>query len=170
MIERLGKTKDPTKRRELLLSLGSNLNNLATSELREILANPFSPDKEEAIKSLGEKPRKDLEDDLIRVAEDDDSYVQLDAIAALGSYKGEKSRATLEQLLEGRWSSVRSMIAEHDDIGFIQYTSITQCIDKHSELFFNKSDTFVSFTVEHSILVSSSIHGLIDFSSACRCR
>jgi len=109
MIERLGKTKDPTKRRELLLSLGSNLNNLATSELREILANPFSPDKEEAIKSLGEKPRKDLEDDLIRVAEDDDSYVQLDAIAALGSYKGEKSRATLEQLLEGRWSSVRSM-------------------------------------------------------------
>jgi hypothetical protein len=109
MIERLQKTKDPTKRRELLLSLGSNLNNLATSELREILANPFSPDTEDAIRSLGEKPRRELLDDLIRIARDDDSYVQLNAIGALGSYKGEKARVALEGLLDGHWSSVRSM-------------------------------------------------------------
>jgi hypothetical protein len=109
MIERLQKTKDPTKRRELLLSLGSNLNNLATSELREILANPFSPDTEDAIRSLGEKPRPALLDDLIRIAEDDDSYVQLNAIGALGSYRGPKARTALEGLLEGHWSSVRSM-------------------------------------------------------------
>lgn len=110
MIERLGHVSDPTKRRELLLSLGSNLNNLATSEMREILANPFSPDKEEAIRSLGEKPRMALLPDLIKVAEDDDSYVQLEAIGALGSYHGApEAKRALVDLLEGRWSSVRSM-------------------------------------------------------------
>lgn len=110
MIERLGHTYDPTKRRALLLSLGSNLNNLATSELREILANPFSPDKQDAIRSLGEKPRIALLNDLIRVAEDDDSYVQLEAIGALGAYRGEeKAEKALVNLLSGKWSSVRSM-------------------------------------------------------------
>jgi len=110
MIEKLSKTVDPTKRRALLLALGSNLNNIATSEMREILAYPFSPDKEDAIRSLGEKPRKALLDDLIKIAVDDDSYVQLEAIAALGSYKGEdKARQALVNLLHGHWSSVRSM-------------------------------------------------------------
>ena len=93
MIEKLERTKDPAKRRFLMLSLGENLNNLATSELRSILASPFSPDKLEAVRALADRPRKSLLDDLIKVARDDDSYVQLDAIAALGSYrKDEKSQ------------------------------------------------------------------------------
>lgn len=114
MIEKLERTKDPAKRRFLMLSLGENLNNLATSELRSILASPFSPDKLEAVRALADRPRKSLLDDLIKVARDDDSYVQLDAIAALGSYrKDEKAKDALVNLmLHGRWSSVRSMASK----------------------------------------------------------
>jgi hypothetical protein len=114
MIEKLEHTSDPAKRRFLMLSLGENLNNLATSELRSILASPFSPNKLEAVRALADRPRKSLLDDLIMVARDDDSYVQLDAIAALGSYrKDEKAKEALVNLmLHGRWSSVRSMASK----------------------------------------------------------
>jgi hypothetical protein len=114
MIEKLERTDDPAKRRFLMLSLGENFNHLATSELRQILASPFSPDKLEAVRTLADRPRKALRDDIIRVAQDDDSYVQLDAIAALGSYrKDEKVKEVLLKLmLSGRWASVRSMASK----------------------------------------------------------
>ncbi len=114
MIEKLEKTTDPAKRRFLMHSLGSNYNNMATSEIRSILASPFSSDKIEAVRALADRPRKPLLDDLIKVARDDDSYVQLDAIAALGSYKKDpKVKAVMLNLLEhGRWSSVRSMASK----------------------------------------------------------
>ncbi|HPB42271.1 MAG TPA: HEAT repeat domain-containing protein [Sphaerochaeta sp.] len=114
MIERLERTSDPAKRRMLMHNLGGNVNYLATSELRSILASPFHVDKLEAVRAIGDRPRKSLLDDLIRVAQDDDSYVQLDAIAALGSYrKEEKAKSALvDLLLHGRWASVRSMASK----------------------------------------------------------
>ncbi|NLZ77454.1 MAG: MFS transporter, partial [Spirochaetales bacterium] len=114
MIERLERTSDPAKRRMLMHNLGGNVNYLATSELRSILASPFHVDKLEAVRAIGDRPRKSLLDDLIRVARDDDSYVQLDAIAALGSYrKEEKAKSALvDLLLHGRWASVRSMASK----------------------------------------------------------
>jgi hypothetical protein len=114
MIERLEKTTDPAKRRFLMHSLGSNYNNMATSEIRSILASPFSADKIEAVRALADRPRKALLDDLITVARDDDSYVQLDAIAALGAYKKDPKvkEVMLILLKHGRWSSVRSMASK----------------------------------------------------------
>jgi hypothetical protein len=114
MIEKLEKTTDPAKRRFLMHSLGSNYNNMATSEIRSILASPFSSDKLEAVRALADRPRKALLDDLIKVARDDDSYVQIDAIAALGSYKKDPKvkEVMLTLLKHGRWSSVRSMASK----------------------------------------------------------
>jgi len=114
MIEKLERTTDPAKRRFLMHSLGSNYNNMATSEIRSILASPFSADKIEAVRALADRPRKALLDDLIKVAQDDDSYVQLDAIAALGSYKKDPKvkEMILILLKHGRWSSVRSMASK----------------------------------------------------------
>jgi len=114
MIEKLEKTTDPAKRRFLMHSLGSNYNNMATSEIRLILSSPFSSDKLEAVRALADRPRKALLDDLIKVARDDDSYVQIDAIAALGSYKKDpKVKEVMLNLLKyGRWSSVRSMASK----------------------------------------------------------
>ncbi len=53
-------------------------------------------------------------DDLIVVAQDDDSYVQLDAIASLGAYRKEEKakNALVSLMLHGRWSSVRSMASK----------------------------------------------------------
>ncbi len=114
MIEKLEKTNDPAKRRFLMHSLGSNYNNMATSEIRSILASPFSADKIEAVRALADRPRKAVLDDLIKVARDDDSYVQLDAIAALGAYKKDPKvkEVMLILLKHGRWSSVRSMASK----------------------------------------------------------
>lgn len=110
-IERLGHEKDPLERKALVVSLGTNLTGVATSAIRAELSVPYSSDKLEMVRALADKPRQALVDDLIILARDDDSFVQMDAIAALGSYKGnEKALKALEELLDhGRWSSVRSM-------------------------------------------------------------
>lgn len=112
-IERLDHVVDPLERKALVVSLGTNLAGVATSAIRAELALPYSLDKLEMVRALGDKPRMTLVDDLIALAKDDDSFVQMDAIAALGSYRrNDKALKALEELLDGRWSSVRSMASK----------------------------------------------------------
>lgn len=112
-IERLDHVIDPLERKALVVSLGTNLAGVATSAIRAELALPYSSDKLEMVRALGDKPRMALVDDLIALAKDDDSFVQMDAIAALGSYRrNDKALKALEELLDGRWSSVRSMASK----------------------------------------------------------
>jgi len=112
-IERLSHTFDPYKRRLLLFSLGTNTNTLATSQLKTILATPFSIDKKEIVRSLAIRPRKSLLPDLIKLAENDDESTQIEAIVALGSYKNnEIAIKSLKNLLNSRWGSVRSVASK----------------------------------------------------------
>jgi len=112
-IERLGHTFDPYKRRLLLFSLGTNTNTLATSQLKTILATPFSIDKKEIVRSLAIRPRKSLLPSLIKLAENDDESTQIEAIVALGSYKNnEMAIKALKNLLNSRWGSVRSVASK----------------------------------------------------------
>ncbi len=112
-IERLNKTFEPYKRHLLLFSLGTNSNTLATSQLRVILASPFSVDKKEIVRSLAIRPRKTLLPDLIKLAENDDESTQIEAIIALGAYKhNELAIKSLTKLLDSRWSSVRSVASK----------------------------------------------------------
>lgn len=113
MIDRIEKTKDPLRRRILLLSLGNNLTGVATDDIRRKLYSPFSPDKVEIIHALGDHPRPALVKDLALIAQDDDSYTQLDAIGALGGYIDDPTaRQALEQLLNSRWGASRSMASK----------------------------------------------------------
>ena len=113
VIEKIEKTNDPLKRKMLLMNLGTNLTGVATSEIRFKLASPFSFDKQEVIRALGDKPRKTLVGDLAKIALNDDSYVQMDAIAALGGYKDDPvAEEALVYLLDCKWSSVRSMASK----------------------------------------------------------
>lgn len=113
VIDRIGKTRDPLKRRILLMALGANLANVATSEIKMKLASPFSLDKAEIIRALGDCPRQALVGDLARIALNDDSFVQLDAIAALGSYTSSPlAKETLVRLLDSQWGSSRSMASK----------------------------------------------------------
>lgn len=112
-IERLNHTFEPYKRHLLLYSLGTNTNTLATSQLRSILAAPFSIDKKDIVRSLGIRPRKSLLPDLIKLAENDEESCQVEAIVALGAYKNNESAIkSLTKLLDSRWSSVRSVASK----------------------------------------------------------
>lgn len=113
MIEKIERTKDPIKRRILLMGLGTNLTGVATSEIRMKLASPFSPDKVEIIRALGDRPRPALVADLAKIALNDDSYVQLDAIGALGGYVDDPiAKEALIALLDCKWGSSRSMASK----------------------------------------------------------
>lgn len=113
MMDKLGKTMDPLKRKILLMNLGNNVTNVSTAEIHQKLASPFSYDKQDFIRALAVRPRPELVEDLIRIASDDDSYVQMDAIAALGAYKDNKAaKDALVRLLYCRWSQVRSMASK----------------------------------------------------------
>lgn len=113
MMDKLDKTMDPLKRKILLMSLGNNVTNVSTAEIHQKLASPFSYDKQDFIRALAVRPRPELVEDLILIASDDDSYVQMDAIAALGAYKGNKAaKNALVRLLYCRWSQVRSMASK----------------------------------------------------------
>ncbi len=112
-IERLDHTFDPYKRRLLLFSLGTNTNTLATSQLKTILATPFSIDKKEIVRSLALRPRKALLPALIKLAENNDESTQIEAIVALGSFpNNEMAIKTLKNLLNSRWGSVRSVASK----------------------------------------------------------
>ncbi|MDD4011149.1 MAG: MFS transporter [Sphaerochaetaceae bacterium] len=112
-IERIKKTSDPMKRKMLLMGLGMNLAGVATSEIRQMLASPFSSDKVDVIRALADKPRHALVTDLAKIALDNDSFVQMEAIAALGAYRSNPiAKEALIQCLDSRWSSSRSMAAK----------------------------------------------------------
>jgi len=112
-IDRLGKATDPIKRKSLLLSLGTNLTGVATSEIRSTLASPFSNDKAEVIRGLFDRPRPALADALIKDAFDSDSYTQLESIFALGALThNEKAEQALAYLLEHGTTLTRSTAAK----------------------------------------------------------
>lgn len=112
-IDKLDKATDPIKRKSLLLSLGTNLTGVATSEIRRTLASPFSNDKAEVIRGLFDRPRLALLDDLIRDAFDVDSYTQHESIYALGAYvHSEKAERALVYLLEHGTVEIRSIAAK----------------------------------------------------------
>ncbi len=113
MMDKLDKPMDPLKRKILLMNLGNNVTGVSTAEIHQKLASPFSPDKQDFIRALEIRPRPELVEDLIRIATDDDSYVQMDAIAALGAYTNNKAaKEALVRLLYCRWSQVRSMASK----------------------------------------------------------
>jgi len=112
-IDRLDKATDPIKRKTLLLSLGTNLAGIATSEIRNTLASPFSDDKADVIRGLFDRPRVALVDDLIRDAFDTDSYTQIESIFALGALShNDKAEKALAFLLENGTIMVRSTAAK----------------------------------------------------------
>ncbi len=112
-IDKLEKVTDPIKRKSLLLSLGTNLTGVATSEIRSTLANPFSNDKAEVIRGLFDRPRVALVNELVQDAFCDDSYTQLESIFALGALThNDKAEQALAYLIENGSISVRSAAAK----------------------------------------------------------
>jgi hypothetical protein len=111
-IGKLNATDDPVKKRTVIMSMSRNKAPIATEEIGSIIASPLSPVKAEVIKTLFNNPRPELLEDLIREAGDSGSYQQVNAVFALGAYKGRKVEKTLLTLLDNPDPLVRSHAAK----------------------------------------------------------
>lgn len=111
-ISKLNSFEDHLKKKTVLLSIIQNDSNIATEEMRSILASPLSPMKCEVLKSLFNHPRKSLTDEVLKEALDSASYNQINAIFALGSYPENKVEKGLIKLLESSNPSVQSNAAK----------------------------------------------------------
>lgn len=106
-------SRDPLQHRRLIMDLSENNALIAEEEIRSKLKSPYSRDAKYIINTLTLKPGKAFADDLIDIAVNDDSYIQMDAITALKSYTSSKSaeEALLMIMRTSKWSSARSEAA-----------------------------------------------------------
>ncbi|MGL1890506.1 MAG: MFS transporter [Spirochaetaceae bacterium] len=128
-IGKLDTIKDPVKIKNVILSISQNDANIATEELRSILASPLSPHKGDVIKSLFSHPRDALLPQILDEASDSGSYHQKKAIFALGAYSDTRVENILIKLLDDKNSAIRSTAAK--SLGRIGYK---QNIDKITKL------------------------------------
>ncbi|MBF0277810.1 MAG: MFS transporter [SAR324 cluster bacterium] len=111
-VYQFNRTQDSVKKKTILLSIGYSDTNIATAEIRKILKNPFSAEKREILRSLFERPREVLLDEIIREACDEHSYHQASAIFALGAYPHKKVEAKLLNLLDSPSLEISSTAAK----------------------------------------------------------
>ncbi len=111
-IGKLNTTRDPVKKRTVLLSISQNEASVATEEIRHIIASPLSSGKGEVLKSLFSHPRPVLLPELLKEAGDSGSYHQLKAVFALGAYPGVETEKLLLELLESSNVSLQSNAAK----------------------------------------------------------
>lgn len=105
-------TEDPIKRKATLLSIGKSDTPVAVDEIRRILKNPLSTEKEEALKSLFAYPKPALLPDILQEASKEHSYHCLTALFALGAYPTPEVEAFLLKLLDHHSSNIRSTAAK----------------------------------------------------------
>jgi len=107
-IYELGLTDDINTRKSLVLSLSKSDAAFAVDEMRHILRNPLSAEKEEVLKSLFTYPKHVLLHDLLREAADESSYHRPIALFALGAYPGKRTERLLLSLLDHSQPTIRS--------------------------------------------------------------
>lgn len=111
-IYELGLTDDLNTRKSLVLSLSKSDATFAVDEMRHILRNPLSTEKEEVLKSLFAYPKSTLLNDLLREAADESSYHRYLALFALGAYPGKRTERLLLSLLDHPQPIIRSTAAK----------------------------------------------------------
>ncbi len=105
-------TEDLNTRKSILLSIGKSDTSIAVNEMRKILRNPLSTEKEDILKSLFAYPKPALLEDILNEASEEYSYHRVTALFALGAYPNKKVEHFLLPLLEDRASTIRSTAAK----------------------------------------------------------
>ena len=145
LISKLEKERDPVNRKTILLHIGKTDNALTTEELRLIMANPYSTDKGEIIKSLFNFPRKKILPDLLRVAENPSSMYREEAIFALGAYPEKETKTLLEKLLFNTDPKIQSNAAKSlGRIGCKEYLEEIREQSKKSSGILNKMNYIIA--------------------------
>lgn len=124
-------TDDPIKRRATLLSIGKSDTMVAAHEIRRILKNPLSTEKDEVLRSLFAYPKPALLPDILEEAASEYSYYRLTALFALGAYPGREVETFLLRLLDHPSSDVRSSAAK--SLARIGNTSALSFIRQYAE-------------------------------------
>ncbi|NQT58286.1 MAG: MFS transporter [Bacteroidetes bacterium] len=135
-INRLQKIEDPVRKKTVLLSIGSNHNDVATSEIKRMLHSPFSSEKAEIIRSLFYHPRPSLLPLLLKDASDEGSYTQESSIFALGAFPGKETEELLLAQLDSGDAAIRTSAAK--SLGRIGHTA---SLDRIRKLFMKETDT-----------------------------
>jgi hypothetical protein len=129
-IYQLNMTDDPLKRSSILFSIGQSATTIATDEMQRILRHPLSSEKSGVLKSLFEYPRPALLEDLIREAQNQDSYNRREAIFALGAYPDPCVERLLIPLLDDPSARIRSTAAK--SLARIGNTDCLETILRHA--------------------------------------
>lgn len=111
-IYELGLADDINTRKSLVLSFSKSDAAFALDEMRHILRDPLSTEKEEVLKSLFTYPKHKLLNDLLREAADESSYHRPIALFALGAYPGKRTERLLLSLLDHPQPTIRSTAAK----------------------------------------------------------
>lgn len=111
-IGRLSKATDFDRVKAELMSISRNANDVATDEIRRMMASPLPREKTEIIKALFDHPRPALIPELIREAVNPDSVSRTEAVFALGAYPDGRVKVTLESLLHDADPRIRSNAAK----------------------------------------------------------
>lgn len=135
-INRLQKIEDPVRKKTVLLSIGSNSNDVATSEIKRMLLSPFSSEKAELIRGLFYNPRSSVLPLLLKDASDEGSYTRESSVFALGAFPGKETEALLVNLLDCKDAIIRSSAAK--SLGRIGHTA---SMDRIQKLFTEENDT-----------------------------
>jgi predicted MFS family arabinose efflux permease len=135
-INRLQKIEDPVRKKTVLLSIGSNQNDVATSEIKRMLLSPFSSDKAELIRGLFYHPRPSLLPLLLKDAADEGSYTRESSVFALGASPGKETEEILLTLLDSSDMVIRSSSAK--SLGRIGHTA---SLNRIRNLFSIEKDT-----------------------------
>ncbi|MBL7007122.1 MAG: MFS transporter, partial [Spirochaetia bacterium] len=134
-INRLQKIEDPVRKKTVLLSIGSNTNDVATSEIKRMLLSPFSSEKTELIRGLFYRPRPSLLPLLLKDAADEGSYTRESSIFALGAFPGKETEKLLLTLLDSEDALMRTSAAK--SLGRIGHTA---SLDRIRKIFAEESD------------------------------
>ncbi len=90
----------PEKRESRMLSLEQSDAPVATAELCSRLKSPDVREKERILRSLEAYPRRELIDDIVAEALDENSPNRKDAVRALGSYQSRRARSALRRCID----------------------------------------------------------------------
>jgi len=135
-INRLQRIEDPVRKKTVLLSIGSNQNDVATSEIKRMLLSPFSSDKAEIIRGLFYNPRPSVLPLLLKDAADEGSYTRESSVFALGASPGKETEDLLVTLLDSEDAVIRTSAAK--SLGRIGHTA---SLDRIRKLFVDETDT-----------------------------
>lgn len=112
-LKALEKSTDSFYRRRQVMFLGENSSYFAYQEIKRKLSSPYSRDLADILRVIGEKKRAEYLDSVIKIAQNDTNYMQIEALRTLSAFpESQQARECLIKVFKNsRWVSCRATAA-----------------------------------------------------------